>query len=314
MARGESDKAAAILKSMVDLDPKRPEALVGLGRLFGLKRDIDTSLSYFEQALAMAPDQMDVFSNVIAILVSQKKIDQAQERCDTRLRADNITPLTEAMLFNIKANLYLTAKEFTKAEAFFKKAITSDPQFIQPYLSLASLFKFQSRTDEAISEYKALIDKRPEFAAPENLLATLFDETGELDLAETHYKRALEIDRDFIPALNNLAYLYAQQDKDLNMALDLAQRAKQNSANTPAILDTLGWVYFKKELYDMAIAEFKGAIEKDPENPMFHYHLGLGYNKKWDYANARTALERALEIDKDFKESQKARDILAQLK
>ena len=194
-----------------------------------------------------------------------------------------------------------------------KEAIKLNPELIQPYLTLAGLYKSQSRTEDAIAQYKALIEKRPDLAAPQNLLATILDEKGELELAETHYKKALEIDSSFVPALNNLAYLYARQNKDLNTALDLAQRAKEKSWNSPAVLDTLGWVYYKKELYDSAITEFKGSIEKYSGNPMFHYHLGLAYNKKWDYANAVKSLNKALELDTNFDGAEEARKILAEI-
>ena len=76
-------------------------------------------------------------------------------------------------------------------------------------------------------------------------------------------------------------------------------------------MDTLGWIYYKKKLYDSAIEEFKSAIEKSPDNPMFHYHLGIAYNKKWEYTDAEKCITKALELNPDFKEADNARSILA---
>jgi Flp pilus assembly protein TadD len=64
----------------------------------------------------------------------------------------------------------------------------------------------------------------------------------------------------------------------------------------------------------MAIAEFKTAVEKEPENPIFHFHLGLSYSRKLDSENARAAIEQALEIDKNFKGNEQARQIVSELK
>jgi tetratricopeptide (TPR) repeat protein len=76
-------------------------------------------------------------------------------------------------------------------------------------------------------------------------------------------------------------------------------------------MDTLGWVYYKKGLYDSAISEFSSSLEKIPENPIVHYHLGLAYYKKDDKTKAKMALEKALSVDENFNGAQEAKRILA---
>ena len=34
----------------------------------------------------------------------------------------------------------------------------------------------------------------------------------------------------------------------------------------PSVMDTLGWVYYRKGIYDSAIGEFKGSLAKAPDN------------------------------------------------
>ncbi len=51
------------------------------------------------------------------------------------------------------------------------------------------------------------------------------------------------------------------------MALQLAQVAKEQLPEQPEVNDTLGWVYFKKDLFGQAASAFQQAIEKDPKNP-----------------------------------------------
>ncbi len=112
--------------------------------------------------------------------------------------------------------------------------------------------------------------------------------------------------------MNNLAYLYAEQNKELNKALDLARQARERVGNLPAILDTLGWVYYKKELYDSALTEFKSCVEKEPNNPIFNYHLGLVQNKLQKYTEAEASLKKAIELQSDFQGSDDAKKILGQ--
>ncbi len=77
-------------------------------------------------------------------------------------------------------------------------------------------------------------------------------------------------------------------------------------------MDTLGLVYYKKGFYDSAINEFVASLEKIPNNPIVHYHLGLAYHSKGKRAHAKKALERALSLNTNFEGADKARKILAQ--
>jgi tetratricopeptide (TPR) repeat protein len=78
-------------------------------------------------------------------------------------------------------------------------------------------------------------------------------------------------------------------------------------------MDTLGWVYYKKGLYDNAIAEFTDCLEKMPDNPTVIYHLGMAYYKKGELQNARAELTKALQLDENFTGADEAKRVLAEL-
>jgi tetratricopeptide (TPR) repeat protein len=132
-------------------------------------------------------------------------------------------------------------------------------------------------------------------------------------LAERHYRVALEIDPDFAAVANNMAFILVDQGKKLNEDLDLARLAKEKLPNNPYVMDTLGWVYYKKGLYDPAIGAFSDNLENLPENATVTYHLGRTYYKKVDFDRARTELKRALYLDNNFMGADYARKILAKL-
>jgi tetratricopeptide (TPR) repeat protein len=132
-------------------------------------------------------------------------------------------------------------------------------------------------------------------------------------MSEKHYRAALDDNPDFASAANNLAYNLADQDKDINEALKFAQLAKEKLPDDPNVMDTLGWVYYKKGLYDSAIGEFTECLEKMPDNPTAIYHLGMAYNKKGDLGKARVELQKALRLDKNFSGAEEAKRVLAGL-
>jgi tetratricopeptide (TPR) repeat protein len=78
-------------------------------------------------------------------------------------------------------------------------------------------------------------------------------------------------------------------------------------------MDTLGWVYYRKGLYDPAISEFRDSLAKAPDNPAVVYHLGMSYLKKGEKEKARAELEKALRLSAAFPGADEARRALAEL-
>ena len=77
--------------------------------------------------------------------------------------------------------------------------------------------------------------------------------------------------------------------------------------------DTLGWVYYKRNEHSRALPLLRQAVEQDPGNPVFQYHLGLVYAKVGETTRARDALSRAVERQVEFQGAANARAVLASL-
>jgi tetratricopeptide (TPR) repeat protein len=146
------------------------------------------------------------------------------------------------------------------------------------------------------------------------MIGVIYDSQKKFDLSEKHYRAALEANPRFAPAANNLAYILAEGNRDLNDALKFAQTAKELMPDDPSVMDTLGWVYFQKGLYDSAIGELRGSLAKAPDNPTVIYHLARAYAKKGETDKARAEAERALKLNPTFSDAENARKLLAELK
>jgi len=73
-------------------------------------------------------------------------------------------------------------------------------------------------------------------------------------------------------------------------------------------------VYYHKGSYLNAIAELQDSVELAPDNPVINYHLGLAYHKNKQPDEAKEFLEKALEINPNFKGAEEARNILKEIK
>jgi len=307
------DEAREAFQSLVEMAPKNPTGHYRLGLLDRFEGELDSAMASFQRALDISPTLMDAFSNVILIHLSRKEYDQAIGKCDAQLEKAGDNVLARAMIHNFKGRTHTIRKDLDAAEASFKSSIEASPNFAPSYYALAGLYLRKGEADEAIAQYEDILEKSPNQARPHMMLGIIYDSKKEREKAEEHYRKALEIDPKFAPAANNLAYLLADQDKDLELALGYAQTARENLSNDPSVMDTLGWVYYKKGFYDLAIAEFMDSIEKNPEIPAVHYHLGLAYHQNGENEKARAALEKALSLDDSFDGAEKAKEILSEL-
>ena len=90
--------------------------------------------------------------------------------------------------------------------------------------------------------------------------------------ARKHYEQALAINPNFAIAASNLAWVYTKQGGNLDVALGLAQKAKQLMPELDSITDTLAWVQYKKGSYISAKPLLQECVRKAPQYAPYHYH------------------------------------------
>ena len=166
-----------------------------------------------------------------------------------------------ASLHFLKANVYGFQQNADGVMAELNKAIELDPNYLPAYSSLASLYINSKQQDRAIAEYQKIIARRPDNATPYTLIGILEFERKNYEAAADNYRKALEKDPNAIIAANNLAWLYASTGTgNLDEAVRLAQSVVQKNPNVAGFLDTLGWVYYKKNLHTAAVEQLRKAV------------------------------------------------------
>jgi uncharacterized protein HemY len=80
----------------------------------------------------------------------------------------------------------------------------------------------------------------------------------------------------------------------------------------PAIMDTLGYIYYKKGLYGNAAGEFTDSLNKY-ENPVVYYHLALVYDKQGKKQLAKKQLDLAFKLSETFEGSDEAKQLYEKL-
>jgi tetratricopeptide (TPR) repeat protein len=147
------------------------------------------------------------------------------------------------------ANIYYKSKNYSQAEKYFMGAMDINPQMLSIKHNLAVMFEDMSDTYRSDSLFKNMIVQN------EN------DAVG----------------------LNDYAYIISERNNsslnELDYALELAERAITIEPDNAAYLDTVGWIYYKMEIYDKAQEYLEKSLKINEDNPVILEHMGDIYLK-----------------------------------
>lgn len=311
---GKRKAAESTFRQVTEVKPDYAPAYVRLGLLYQLAKRDNEARKSLKKALEIDPRQIDALGLLVGMHLRKKEFDEALSLCKMQQSKIGDLPRGHAAIESLMGKIYQAKGEKQAAELHFKKAVETDPNLLGPYVSLARIYLSGDRWQEAVQEYENILKKNPKFLPAYMALGAIYDQRGIGEKAETFYRKALEIKKDFAPAANNLAWGLATRGGNIDEALGYAQIAKEQMPKNPAIMDTLGWIYYLKGSYLTAISEFQDSITLDPENPVIRYHLGMALYKGNQFKQAKETLERALSISGTFRGAEEARNALENIK
>jgi tetratricopeptide (TPR) repeat protein len=284
------------LLSIVKDQPTNPEVHRQLAAFyFSRGRNADTEKALI-RALELQPDAMVLLQSLIQFYVQTKQYDKAIQRL-TAIPEDK----KQAAHYEMLGSVYTEMKKPVEAEAAYTKALEKDPKS-NADAAIAAQYIQSGRTDEGLRKLDELIKKNPANGGAYTIKGIIYENQGKMADAKQSYTRALQIDANLDVAANNLAYLLAEEGRELETALTWAQSARRRQPEFPGIADTLGWVYYKLGNPTLARDQLQFAASKEPNNPVFQYHLGMIYIGNNQRREAADALRKAVNSPTDFKE------------
>ena len=306
LKKGDLAKSRQVFETISQALPKDPIGPYQLGIVSRAEKNDAKALAYFEEALKRQPSAIEPISQIAMIKTVQGKREEARRRVMQQLEQVPQSPL----LHNLLGQLWANDKHYAEAEQEYRKTIEMDSSLSQAYLNLAKTYQRMGKQDQAVREYEAVIAKNPNVIQAHMMLGIIHEGRNEHDKAQERFEAILKLAPKFAPAANNLAWLMAEHGANLDVALSHAQTAREVRPNDPNIADTLGWIYYKKNAYLLAVNLLKEAVEKLPEEPSVHYHYGMALAKNNNAAEAKKSLETALKLNPNFPGADEARKTL----
>jgi tetratricopeptide (TPR) repeat protein len=222
--QGQTKQAMEFYGKAIELDPEYGQALTGLGAMLLMQKRIDEAQPLFEKALSIDP-------NHATALINMAMIDQS--------RGDK-----EGALVRLQ------------------KVIARNPEYAEAHLNLGSLLASMKRHDEAIQHLSKAASLNPKRVVAHLNLAAAYMETQQWSKAEEHYRHV-----------------------------------QQLSPRMPYAHFGLGNVQARQELHADAVLSYQKAISIAGKNAKAYTQLGLSLLALGERKAAGEALKEALMLD-----------------
>lgn len=302
-----AEQQTLVAKQLAPLDPAVDLTLAQV--YVAEKRPADAQ-KQFEAALQINPHSAVAMAQFADFLTRHNEQSQAFARVQQYVSANP----GDANGYLILGSLDLQSKNYTASQTELHLAIQLDPKNIQAYVRLGRALEAEHQIDAAVSSYQKALDLQPNFPALATYVGNIYLDKGDLESARKYYRQALSYDSNFAVAIANTAWVDAEEGKDLEVALGMAEKAKSMDPDTPSITDTLGWVQYKRADYAAAVPLLEDCVSESPDSAEFRFHLGMALWGGGQKVKARENLETALRMRLRPDEAQKAQQALAQLR
>ncbi len=302
--------AEDILLAALRLDPSNSEILIALGKLYLLMEDFGRVRSVVDTLNRMGGENEKLAANQIeaerlnrqsgvsdALSFLEDLANESEATLGTKIAlvraklgtGDEVGALTLAQelkqenpdniaIDSILAVVNIANNDLDTAETLYRDILASNPNQSGIWLSLSRLKMRQGDKDEAVAVIDAGIGQNPDKTDLLWAKASFEELEGDVDEAIKIYEKLYELNSSSIIIANNLASLlstHRNDEESLEQAWRIARRLQD--ANSPALMDTYGWILHRRGKSDEALTYLEKAAQGLPGDAIVQYHLGQVY-------------------------------------
>jgi tetratricopeptide (TPR) repeat protein len=262
IAAKQTQLSLAYLRLVLRLDPQRDEAWVMVGDLMQAAGDADSARAAYARPKPGSPEYA----------AAQAKLAWTYQAADDKE----------------------TALKLARAAA---ASGDSDAR-----VTLADLLRSDEKYPEAVDVLSAVIaeSKTPDWRLLYSR-GVSYERMGRWPEAQTDLQAALAIRPEEPELLNYLGYSWIDRGEHLKEALAMVQKAVAADPRSGAMVDSLGWAYYRMGDYKQAVEKLEQAVELEAGDPEINNHLGDAYWKVGRRDEAQFQWRRVLTLKPDDK-------------
>ena len=337
MSHGKLADAQATLNKLLELSPHNGQALTQLGQVHYMSGNINKAVDTYRELAATYPDSAATY------VLLGKALNAAKDRLaaiDAARRAVELSPfsapirgiLVEYLIAGGRANDALaSAREFAsshpgpeadslvastlvklkrlpEANAFLTQRLAAAPDPLVA-LQLSDLAMNMGDQKKAVGVLADWLQKKPADFDVRRQYGALLLQIGDKAAARKEFESLLTKRPEDPVVLNNLGWLV--QDEDPARAISLVSLAAKVAPDATEIMDTLGWLKFKRRDIQGAVSILRDAHKRAADDGEIGYHLAVALDATGSRAEAKTVLQSVLAKDLEFSDRDNARQLLA---
>lgn len=238
---------------------------------------------------------------------------------------EHVLPEGNTVFHHYLAGALEMAGKTDEALAVVRAAIAMPDAPPRMYSRLGWVLYHAKRNTEAEQAYRDLLNRYDTQYESEELrtllrdarlvLSNLCAARHDMPQAEELLEQVLDEYPENVGAMNDLAYLWVEQNKNLERALRMIEQAIEADPDNEAYRDSLGWAHYQLGHYAEAVAELRRAVAAGGDEPdgVILEHLGDACAKAGDIAASRDAWRRAIERFEQTHDADKAAQVRQKL-
>lgn len=266
-----------------------------LGLLAFQANDYVAADDYFKQALALNFKDEDQLHLYLGQSAEKQKQDNAAIAWYNKVLQGQRYVEAQVSIANIIARTQSADKAIDRLDAI--EDLTTEQQ-INIIQSQAVIYSKAKRHQEAYDLLEKAVKNLPNTPELVYDYALAAERMKKLDVMEAELRKVIAAKPDFAAAYNALGYSFADRNIRLDEALKLIETALTISPNDHYMLDSLGWVYYRKGNLDKAVGYLQQAYNVNPD-PEIAAHLGEVLWQKGQHAEAKRIWQDSLVINPD---------------
>ncbi len=196
------------------------------------------------------------------------------------------------------AYLYQKENHVDDALAQIDSLLARDPNNLEMWLAKGDILRNEERYKESIEAYSAGIDSIKDKKATDwpafYSRAISYERDGNWKMAENDFLEALRLQPDQPDVLNYLGYSWLVQNRQLNQAKAMIEKAIKARPRDAHIIDSMGWALYLLGDYDNSLKYLERAVYLSPVDATVNEHLGDAYWRAGYQLQAKYQWERAL--------------------
>ena len=293
---GKYERATTRFDIISDQFPDDADAFLTIGLLALEIKRVRQAEEYLERVIELDQQLDEAYYYLARISDSGRDYQKAIDRYQSVQGGDNFfsAQIRSAELHGLVGEVEKGRELITNLKTY-----TDEPAIqIELITSESRLLNSDDQHEESLSVLSDGLSRYPDDASLLYARALVAERLDKREMFEADLQKVITAQPDNGYALNALGYFLVDRNERLDEAEKYLTRAIELQPSDPAIIDSVGWLYYRQKRYDEAIEMLRKAYDILPDAEIAA-HLGEVLWVTGDEASATQVWEEALKTSPD---------------